>query len=52
MSSIHNEQTKQTIIQKCKVSLVVAFQEGCVKQPVELTKYELAYIIAKLRGEI
>lgn len=50
MDAKFDELLKANVINKCKVSLACAHQEDA-KQSVTLNKYELAYIIAKLRGE-
>ncbi len=50
MDAKFDELLKVDVINKCKVSLACAHQED-TKQPILLNKYELAYIIAKLRGE-
>ena len=50
MDAKTDDSMRTNIITKCKVSLVCAFQEDR-NQPLTLSKYELAYIIDKLRGE-
>lgn len=49
MDAKFDELLRTDIITKCKVSIACAFQED-KKQPVLFNKYELAYIIEKLRG--
>ena len=48
MDATFDELLRKDIIAKCKVSLACAFQEDG-KQPLVLSKYELAYILEKLK---
>ena len=50
MNTVTDNSLLTSILTKCKVSLVCAFQEDS-NQPVTFDKYELAYIIDKLRGD-
>lgn len=50
MNANFDESMKTNIITKCRVSIVCAFQEDR-NQPVLFDKYELAYIIEKLRSD-
>ena len=50
MDAKFDELLRMDVINKCKVSLACAYQ-GDGKQPILFNEYELAYIIAKLRGE-
>lgn len=51
MNTKFDELLKINIINKCKVAMACAFQEDD-KQPVILNEYELAYIVAVLKGEL
>lgn len=50
MNAVTDNALLDSILTKCKVSIMCAFQED-VNQPVLFDKYELAYIIDKLRGD-
>jgi len=50
MDAKFDELLRVDVINKCKVFLACAYQEDR-EQPILFNKYELAYIIAKLRGE-
>ena len=49
MDAKFDELLRTDIITKCKVSIACAFQEE-QNQPIMFDKYELAYIIEKLRS--
>ena len=48
--AVNEQELINSIVTKCKVSLMCIFQ-GDEKEPEMFSKYELAYILEKLRGK-